>query len=942
MMDTDPPISKLCLQRGTQVNLDPSAPYSIVHLQFPSSGTLNRHSRATRRVTSTLPSSRSEDDFRRQHVASASSIYFRKSRVFPRSILWRVLDGGTILELRSVDLSKESSEKKEAPLILRFQFPSAIHSNGVALAGGDEDALSVFVATKGNELYTLSLRSTFFCHLNASGEDSDRWCNICQNHYWFASGTFHGMTAAGTSELILSLTDGSMARLLWQQGKDGLGWYGTTYGDLDWKTSLRSMVSFQRSSKDWLRIDGISFRRTAAVSGLLSPDRRHIVTVCLDHTLRFWSVATVQMTATRDLLGVERTAEEAEKMGINLNTPKLLEVFKARTTGSADVYYAMTYSPYSNGVFKVWAVRDADYSDHGVRDLFAEDVLRPPDPDDGALWTMFDFRVRTTAGSDGIDIWILMRLNRRCRLYFRQFPDFQSLGVDWKTGWSVTNIDGNPPALNDPPTQYNPLDPRSVSDKWLEFLWTPGWIPESVFETALRAYASSQQIDPSGQQQTLRERVASCVGSIVALRPSDSDLEPLEQFNQDLNSEWLNFWQCVLEIENSRTEPMSLGVDELNDMAWVVLADSACLVRDCSDVETLALNSPDVLLGYQNDAILPSVEADDSRSPSISQEQRAALIVIAASFRSSFSPALTHACQDMVDSELWQEPSLSATEQVQAFYEQCDFSVEIGDDDYEDFEDSLEAAGGIDAITTPLFLSVIESISNKMSKGSSLASTNFGLKAVVRGTQDMVSAHSRVLQDLLYLAVFIERDTDQEQHPLLDFDAATIYTNIIEQLRPLEMARWLASTTRQESEASQAPEPKSHSTSARSSTPRTSTVIENLFARDIRPPSLEGRQSQSAALTQTIRDTLTWMAGGGEITLENVLVNIQCGFLKNNNVDLATMFDHFQPATAWATYIRGRLRLLQGDYAEAAIYFNEAAPKLCMYAIPQRLILFLT
>jgi nuclear pore complex protein Nup160 len=58
------------------------------------------------------------------------------------------------------------------------------------------------------------------------------------------------------------------------------------------------------------------------------------------------------------------------------------------------------------------------------------------------------------------------------------------------------------------------------------------------------------------------------------------------------------------------------------------------------------------------------------------------------------------------------------------------------------------------------------------------------------------------------------------------------------------------------------------------------------------------------------------------------LVYIQCNLILHKNVDLATDFLRYQPKTAWATYVKGRLHIARSEYDRAAMYFRKAAYSL--------------
>ena len=925
-MDSRSPTSHLCLHRETRLNLDPLFPSSIVHFQLPSSSSFSRQTRTSRKVYDTLPASRTEEDFRRRHVATASSIYFRNAKLFPRSILWRVLEDGHVLELRSLDLTKEQEDKRQSRLTLRFQFASAIQNEGVVLAGAEDSALSVFVVTKNYELHTFALRSDFFCSLAASESDAGRWYKVAKPLI-LSTGALYRFTAASSLELLVTLSDGRLARLVRQQGDGGSNWSELLYSEVQWRGSLRKFNPWHDSNT--VRHEGTTFERISAIAASLSPDKLHIVTVCLNHTLRFWSIATGKPAVTKDLLDVERDPQEEQRMTINPGTPKVLEVFEAQTIFDRDLYYVMTYSPHSNGVFKFWAVQNADRSENGVRSLFKEHFLRAPDPDDGALWTVLDFKVRSVPGEAGIDVWITMRLNRRCRIYHRKFPDFQNLGPDWDSEWSVTSIDGSQEQpFAEPPMQPSPRDPRSVSDRWLEFLFTPWLIPEPALETALHVFASSQQVAVPSSKHSLKERLAACVGTRTTLEASEDILDGAEEMCDELNSQWINYWQCVQEIEKARSELMSLSFDAALDMPWIVTGDGCYLIRECSDIEVLAYNTPRTITAHEREAVLPSIESEDGLDSDLGQASLSALLGVAAGFRAGFAQSLRFACEEVVDSELWQEPSTSVAARIRSFYRQCRFRRDVGDKQYEELKASLDAVGGIDGVTTERFLAVVAMISCRRVRMSTLSSTKFGLRALLRGVQDSIALHSRILHDLLYLTVFLEVDTDQEEDPLEEFDACEVYVKLLGLLQEVELSRWLASHTRPERPEDDADLKASASPTRDGSIVRSSTVVEDRFA-GVPPPQSTEDQSQSAAFTKTIRGVLFQMRGIDELDLDAVRIHVQANFLKLGNIDLAVSFARFMQPDPLSTYLHARLCLLQEDFTPAAIYFKKAAYALC-------------
>lgn len=216
--------STLALFKETRIDLDPSLPGSTVSIQIPAHGQSHRSSWLTqpRRPEANLGAPEDEDAFARRHLATSGSVYFRQNRNYPRSFLWRVLDDHKILELRSTDLTKSEHDRHEAALILRLAFAHPIRHGGVVLSDReDHDALSVFVLTKRNELYTLTLRPDAFCRTEATEGSIQDWCKS------FVPASFsiskpQRLLACGPNELWISLHDGRLLRLTRNAGDDGM------------------------------------------------------------------------------------------------------------------------------------------------------------------------------------------------------------------------------------------------------------------------------------------------------------------------------------------------------------------------------------------------------------------------------------------------------------------------------------------------------------------------------------------------------------------------------------------------------------------------------------------------------------------------------------------------------------------------------------------------
>lgn len=931
-MESRAPKPSLGLYRETRVDFEPSCLNSIIHLQLPNNGTFARTSRLQRRVVNALPASKKEEDFKKQHLAGSGSVYFRKSNKYPRSFLWRCLEEDTTLELRSVDLSKDEHDTRDATLILRIAFPSSIRRGGVALADSvDHDVLNVFILTKSNEIYTLTLRPDFFCRPEASEDDVGRWCHIFKPST-FSVTTPHRLVASNSTELLVSLSDGRLLRLFRKSGEDGSKWEERAYNDGQWGASLRGLIRWQATTT--VRHDGHVLDHNTILAAQSSPDLKHLLAISLSHTLKAWNIDTGNPTFSRDLLNKEREPQEVSRIMLDPGTSNVMHIFEAYGLRQGDRYYIATFSPQESGVFKFWGIRDADFPETGVRDLFPENTLKLPDPDDGALWTMADFHVQATRGSSDIDIWILVRLNRRYKLFSKK-SSMESLAEDWEHGWLVTVPE--PPKgdqIDEPPSRRPELDAEDSTEKWLDFLFTPGRVPEPVLEAAFSTYSETRTSLPVKPTKTsLKERIAFFVGSQFHLKGHGTDIQ---RFQEQIALEWTHFWSILCDLDQNRWEPLSLGYDEHGDMSWLTFADGVSAIRHCGEIERLTYNSPKTLQENLSAMVKPSIESSD-QTPLPQLDELAMLIATAAAFRMSFSENLYYLCRSTLTRELWQDSLLSVPERMAAFYESCRFGDEISDKQYDDLARGLENIGGFQRLTTEFVMSLLELLLQPMSTDASgLHSTKFGLKLLVKGAQEMISLHLQILVDILFLIVFMDMEIDREKHPMDDFNAAFVYTEILNLSKQYQLMQWLATHSRPDPRCTQQAKPGVDYATLTSGSPftanrsRNTTVLENLFAVDMGPRSYS-HQSQSETVTGNIEDLLKWITGGneGEITLEGAVVNIQCDLLKNNNTDLASSFLLFQPSTAWATYICGRLCLLRSEFTEAAIYFKKAAYNMC-------------
>ncbi|KAL8872200.1 MAG: hypothetical protein Q9174_002132 [Haloplaca sp. 1 TL-2023] len=909
----------------TRVDLEPLEQDTVVQVQTPSTTSFSLSSRSSRHTVSTSAVCSNESTFSRTCLANASSIYFSRLRAYPRNFLWRVLDKKT-LELRSIDLAKDDREDKNATVILQLGFPSAIRTGGVAFADDREDGLNVFVLTKSNELFTLAIATRFFYDVTASEGSPNKWCKAFKPSS-FTIASPHRLIAANTQSLIITLDDGRILRLSRQKKDDGSLWQELAYNDGGWGSSLRGLIPWQGSST--VRYDGHVLDHSTAIAAEFSPSQKDLVTVCAGHTLKIWNLKKGSSVFNLDLLDQQRGPEDMQRMMLDPGNSEILRVFDAGGSIDGDEYYAMTYSPHDGGQFKIWAIRDASHGKSGVRFLYPEHVFRPPEPDPNsetkAVWKMANFKIDQGNRDAGMRLWVLLRSNRRYKLYCLAF-DLEDLPEAWDRGWTLTAST----SLNEPPLpQPLSTDARDAPDLWLEYLLYPGRYSKAVLETALSSYTSSRNlqeaIDAKGD---LAHRLGSAIASQVACQPIKVEEEsgtPFEQYRAALQQEWSLLHQEIQDLDRLLWQMPSLSYDERSEMPWLVYAGGLSAIRNCSQLEAISYNTPAALEDSVSFLGSKSIEDESSHGPKQPYEL-AVLVQAILGFTSSFNPSLQRSCQTSLASELWQDPLTSVSDRMRDFYTNCNFQEEISIPAIESLKESLEPLGGADNISTDHFLALIQEMPQFMTGDDpGQTSSTAGLNFLVKGAQEMINLHSRILSDMLIFIVLVENEDLEKDDQMLQLDTSVAFMAVTEQLKRYELMQWLASKVSGQYQSSST---KAGSEAARGLVKQAGgpTILGLLFAADISLQAVEGR-SQRAALTDTMQDLLIWTIGGNDKTIpfDRVLVFIQCSLLKDGQTTLASDFLFMQPCTPWAVYIKGRLCLSCGDATEAALCFQKAA-----------------
>lgn len=211
------------LYTEARLNIEPTYHNSILQISTEPTGLFGSRKRAR---ADDGDGDQDEEAYAKRHLATESSIFFRRRTRSPRAFVWRILDDGRQLELQCVDLVQGRRNTHESVLSFRLQFAHAIRANGVAFADPDQhDALDVFVLTTANELFTFALSKADLLRATvpvSSAEWDPKACWKCFKPASFSFKFPYRLVSASSLELFVSLHDGGILRLNRKPGDNGM------------------------------------------------------------------------------------------------------------------------------------------------------------------------------------------------------------------------------------------------------------------------------------------------------------------------------------------------------------------------------------------------------------------------------------------------------------------------------------------------------------------------------------------------------------------------------------------------------------------------------------------------------------------------------------------------------------------------------------------------
>lgn len=639
----------------------------------------------------------------------------------------------------------------------------------------------------------------------------------------------------------------------------------------------------------------------SAVTSISSPSisidgQSYAFTVSLDHNLRIWNLSNGRIAYIGDILGQEIDPKNLRKSVIDPSYSQLVKVYGHNNESALCV----TYSPIGEGQFKFWNVTPAADGNLNVSDSFPNNILVPPAPTSD-LWTMADFSVIPNRARNSLSLWTLWKNNTTYRVQkiVLRGGSEEEFDICWKQGWGAMASESL--AQMPLPTVY-PGDASDSTDKWLAYILYPGKFTHATIETGLAIYERGlgTSRDISRRSAPLPERLCSSIATTATLGRASEGGADFEQFRLATDAQWRRFYRLLVELDKQRGEALSLTIDPVGDMPWVVSADGLSAVRDSSSLERIWHN-PDYA-----EEIVPGTK------------YLSTLLTAGSLFGEAVPDVLYHGFRSALLGQLYEEPTLLPTARMKMLYDSCDYSNQIGDAEYHELVQNL--GGTFKDVNLHVYETLLDFMTSFRDSRHPLPLANTGNRLIVKGVQETIELHKSICLDQLLLLVLIEVEINHGEEGI-EFETSEVFNELLIMLRRLELVSWLAKTQIDlplpNRERSDSTEESTASLSRKPISYETITVLEGVHRHLF---GLERGLSMPTALTDFIGELCK-----PDSKYESSPAIIQCFLLKHNQSDLAMEFSRFTEHDSFSTYIQGRACLAANDPRTAALHFKKAA-----------------
>ncbi|RMZ80271.1 hypothetical protein DV738_g2876, partial [Chaetothyriales sp. CBS 135597] len=882
-----------------------NAASSVLTFDIPRVNGSHKKPRSSNRATGA--DTKTEAAFVAHHVASSANIYFRRNPLAPRCILWRVIQDQRVLELQPAALTKNSSDVKEAHLTLRFRFQDQVLPGCVSVTDSTtEHDLHIFVGTADNEILHLRVPPVAFRqHESLSTDSEQQWASPIDISSLSIDSVYR-LVAHSPYEVFVAYTSGIMQRV--RRKANSTRWEPENYNDSSWKDSFGRIIG--RGGLKSIEYGAGHIDTRAAQAMVASADSTYLFTLCLNHQVRVWNLSNGRLAAAKDLLGIERDANDR----VHLQPDDQGHLQLARATHMKHSML-VTFSPLEGGQFKFWDVKGGLTEALSLEDKFPGVKFSAPDPDPTgtAVWSLTGFHLSPGDLSTPAELWVLWRNNNTHKLFNLSF-EFSDIEQAWESKWVACSVKTG---MEESSARAVASAAGDLTESWLDFLFTPGRYPTAVIETAVSMYCSALSLkDPP--RGDLKSVLCSIIGAGVSLRKYGESTMDYERFATDTDYQWRSFWRIVERINESRLAPLAFAFDPSVSLPWVVLADECRAVRECSSVEFLKQDDPSQLDELEEvcAARWPHRQVVAERR-GFTFEQLSTLLTAASNFQKRLPPEFYEEFEAAVFEDLMSSPDTATPNRLFQIFENTNFSNAVSDDTYHALEADVSSLGGLEGLPADSIWAILDLLApGQQHPGrSQLRSTVLGRRLFASGLYDSLTRTRRILWDLITLVVFLEGELNFLQ-------SAELAETISPHLKLVERNIWLACHLRRVP-LGLAAGGLGH---AETGNEYVVSVLEDALWKAIEPKSAT-EWPETYILTQELGEIHDFVNGNGmePVEYDEGTVYLLANLIVHGELESATAFLAFQPLTAWSSYIKGRLLLAKKMYPEAAQHFRKAA-----------------
>ncbi|KAK3672264.1 hypothetical protein LTR78_007804 [Recurvomyces mirabilis] len=919
--------------REVRLTPQPASPSHILHIDTTS----QRQSllrAGSKRTFDHISSSHDEDTYARKHLATEGSLFFRSTTRSPRSILCRLLDDRKVLEIQGVDLVKDHEHKDaDTWLTFRVEFKDEVLEKGVQFADAEEtDALVGFVLTAGKELITLTLTRDLLTRPSVPTDFDSSMCVRKYTSSFLTARQPYRFHAVSSLELLISLADGGLVRLERKCNESGSQWRETFFSEGGWRGTLTLKGLNPFAGRPIVRYGNVDLDPTAIADMAKSPD------------------ATGRIVLKQDLLsGIDdqgnrnpytMSAEQGRLLQIVLLPPPEVEKGAVSRMDQDDRYAIIVHS-HKEHEFKIYDITyttSLDGESIHTQDLQPSTRLIPPVDElmNTNIWHLEHFHVQPGAAWQETQFWVRARSGALCKTFRIQLDllgdDGSALDVVdvWSRSWSA--VDTGPLTVDalrlfaDFPGEDAIADGAvTSSERWLQFLFSPGRFTLPSLETALYMYRKARGLSATSSSQglqaaesPLQERLTSAVTAKVLLGRSANDQPDYQRYQADIHTQWRAYFAVLSHLHARRHEPIGFAFDSTTNLPWSVCADFVAPIRTCSDFELRKANAE--LLYDDSDNVKVDPHLLSTIYPDDESVYLSRLLAAAKELRQELSSEAKLLIRSTAQRDCMTSPQDPPDQsRTQTLFNTWNLDEEVTTEVFDDLNAAVENLGGLTSLKNENF----ERLLDWLDEGLDVSGPNdhrllarYGADMTLALAREMVLRAENTVLDLLVVVVFVAGGLEEPLDP--DFDSEDLFAGLMTRYKRIRLLVWLLEHERETTLL----------IAEGTTITETVTILEDIHLSHWRAVAAK-ETTLPQRLTLWTSKWLSSLRLDDEAGWEALTTQILARLITKNEPDLGTDFLPFcSKSSDSSTYIHARLHLLTGNLAQASRDFRSAAPGL--------------